>query len=250
MIELEKFNKMYEGKAKILYETSDPNYLIQYFKDDITAGNGEKKDILAKKGIYNQSICTTIYEYLSECKIDTHLIKSINNREQIIKKLSMFPIEVIIRNYAAGSICKRYNIRKGHKFSTPLLELFYKDDSLNDPLVVDALVTEMGWCDNSELKEIRQMAHIINHRMIEFWNQYKITLVDAKYEFGFDCNLDVILGDEITPDTQRLWNYKGESLDKDIFREGNDMSKVSSVYEHINELINIPENTVAEKGYD
>jgi len=220
MIELEKFNKIYEGKAKILYETSDPNYLIQYFKDDITSGNGEKKDILEKKGIYNQSICTTIYEYLSECKIDTHLIKSINNREQIIKKLSMFPIEVIIRNHAAGSICKRYNIRKGHKFSTPLLELFYKNDSLNDPLVVDALVTEMGWCDNYELKEIRQMAHIINHRMIEFWNQYKITLVDAKYEFGFDCNLDIILGDEITPDTQRLWNRKGESLDKDIFREG------------------------------
>ena len=108
----------------------------------------------------------------------------------------------------------------------------------------------MSWCDNYELKEIRQMAHIINHRMIEFWNQYNITLVDAKYEFGLDCNLKIILGDEITPDTQRLWNHKGESLDKDIFREGNDMSKVSSVYEHINELINIPENTVAEKGYD
>ncbi|SVD74150.1 uncharacterized protein METZ01_LOCUS427004 [marine metagenome] len=153
MIELEKFDKMYEGKAKILYETSDPNYLIQYFKDDITAGNGEKKDTLAKKGIYNQSICTTIYEYLSECKIDTHLIKSINDREQIVKKLSIFPIEVIIRNHAAGSICRRYNIKKGYKFSSPLLELFYKDDSLNDPLVIDALVTEMGWCNNYELRE-------------------------------------------------------------------------------------------------
>ena len=256
MIELEKFDKIYEGKAKILYETSDPNYLIQYFKDDITAGNGEKKDTLAKKGIYNQSICTTIYEYLSECKIDTHLIKSINSREQIVKRLSIFPIEVIIRNYAAGSICRRYNIKKGYKFSTPLLELFYKNDSLNDPLVVDALVTEMNWCNNYELKEIRQMAHIINHRMIEFWNQYNITLVDAKYEFGLDCNLDIILGDEITPDTQRLWNRKGESLDKDIFREGNDMLKVSSVYEHINELVNYQsikdrsENTFAEKSYD
>ena len=237
MIELEKFYKLYEGKAKILYETSDPNYLIQYFKDDITAGDGEKKDILEKKGIYNQSICAKIYEYLSECKINTHLIKSINIREQIVKKLSMFPIEVIIRNHAAGSICKRYNIKKGYKFNTPLLELFYKNDSLNDPLVIDELVTEMNWCDYYELRKIRQIAYIINQKMVEFWNQYNITLVDAKYEFGLDCNQKIILGDEITPDTQRLWNQKGESLDKDVFREGNDMFNVSSVYKHINELI-------------
>ena len=134
MIELEKFDKMYEGKAKILYETSDPNYLIQYFKDDITAGNGEKKDTLAKKGIYNQSICTTIYEYLSECKIDTHLIKSINSREQIVKKLSIFPIEVIIRNYAAGSICRRYNIKKGYKFVAIGTDMTFLGDTIREKI--------------------------------------------------------------------------------------------------------------------
>jgi phosphoribosylaminoimidazole-succinocarboxamide synthase len=238
MIEnLEKFNKLYEGKAKILYETSDPNYLIQYFKDDLTAGNGEKKDSFIRKGIFNQYTSTKIYEYLHECKVPTHLIKSINNREQVVKKLSIFPIEVVIRNIAAGSICRRYNIRKGHTFSTPLLELFYKDDSLNDPLINESAVIEMGLVETHELFEIKRQAHIINQRMEEFWKQYKITLVDAKYEFGLDENLGIVLGDEITLDTMRLWNKDKESLDKDLFRDGYNMKKVTSVYQYIYDLV-------------
>ena len=234
---LEKYTKLYEGKAKELWETSDSNYLISYYKDDITAGNGEKKDTMLRKGILNQNICTIIYQYLHECKIDTHFIKSIGPREQVVKKLSIIPVEVIIRNYAAGSICRRYNLPKGHKFKTPLLELFYKDDSLNDPLVVKDLVLEMEWCTAPELQEISKQAYIINQRMVEFWKQYGITLVDQKFEFGLDNDLNIMLGDEITPDTQRLWNKDGESLDKDIFREGNNLDEVQSVYQYIYDMI-------------
>jgi phosphoribosylaminoimidazole-succinocarboxamide synthase len=237
MIELEKFGKLYEGKAKILYESSDPNYLIQYFKDDLTAGNGEKKDSFIRKGIFNQYTSTKIYEYLNECKIDTHLIKSINNREQVVKKLKIFQVEVVIRNIAAGSICRRYNIRKGHTFNTPLLELFYKDDSLNDPLINEAAIIEMGLCETHELFEIKRQAHTINQRMEEFWKQYKITLVDAKYEFGLDSNLKIVLGDEITLDTQRLWNRDKESLDKDLFRDGKSINTVTNAYQYIYDLI-------------
>ena len=234
---LEKFKKLYEGKAKILYESSDPNYLIQHFKDDLTAGNGEKKDSFIKKGIYNQLTSTKIYKYLHGCKVPTHLIKSINTREQVVKKLDIFPVEVVIRNIAAGSICRRYNLRKGHRFKRPLLELFYKDDSLNDPLINEDAVVEMGLCERYELRDIKQQASIINQRMKEYWDQHHLTLVDAKYEFGIDSSSKIVLGDEITLDTQRLWNRNGESLDKDVFREGDDMGAVTSTYNAIYDLI-------------
>ncbi len=235
--ELEKTTKLYEGKAKELWETSDDSLLISYFKDDITAGNGDKKDSMLRKGILNQNICTTIYEYLNECDLVTHSIRSAGPREQVVKKLKIIPVEVIVRNFAAGSICKRYNLEKGYKFKTPLLELFYKDDSLNDPLVVKDLVIEMGWASAFELAEISRQAHVINQKMIYFWQQYGIQLVDQKFEFGIDNDSNIMLGDEITPDTQRLWNKDGESLDKDIFREGNNLDQVQSVYQYISDLV-------------
>lgn len=235
--ELEKTTKLYEGKAKELWSTSDDSLLISYFKDDITAGNGEKKDSMLRKGILNQNICTKIYEYLNECDLVTHFIRSASNREQVVKKLKIIPVEVIVRNFAAGSICKRYNLEKGYKFKTPLLELFYKDDSLNDPLVVKDLVIEMGWASAFELAEISRQAHVINQKMIYFWQQYGIQLVDQKFEFGIDNDSNIMLGDEITPDTQRLWNKDGESLDKDIFREGNNLDQVQSVYQYIFDLV-------------
>ena len=143
----------------------------------------------------------------------------------------------MIRNIAAGSICKRYNLRKGHRFKRPLLELFYKDDSLNDPLINEDAVVEMGLCERHELRDIKQQASIINQRMKEYWDQHHLTLVDAKYEFGIDSSSKIVLGDEITLDTQRLWNRNGESLDKDVFREGDDMGAVTSTYNAIYELI-------------
>jgi phosphoribosylaminoimidazole-succinocarboxamide synthase len=236
--EIIKMNtEMYEGKAKVLYETDDNNILMK-FKDDITAGDGEKHETMINKGSLNCTISKKIFEYLDTCRgIQTHYISSPNVNEQLVKKLHIIPVEVVIRNIAAGSICRRYNLRKGHKFKTPLLELFYKDDSLHDPLVNDSVVTEMGWCSHHQLSEIKRQAHIVHARMTEYWAEYDLTLVDQKFEFGIDAYGRIMLADEITPDSCRLWDTDGNSLDKDVFRQGTDMAKVSTVYNYIHDLI-------------
>ena len=147
-------SKMYEGKAKILYNTDDANISLMHFKDDITAGDGVKHDTMTNKGKLNCTISKKIFEYLDTCRgISTHYISSPQSNEQLVKKLHILPIEVIVRNIAAGSICKRYGVRKGHTFKTPLIELFYKCDELHDPLVRDDVVLEMEWCDALQLSK-------------------------------------------------------------------------------------------------
>ena len=237
-LEIIKMNtEMYEGKAKVLYETEDHNILMK-FKDDITAGDGEKHETMINKGSLNCTISKKIFEYLDTCRgIQTHYISSPNVNEQLVKKLDIIPVEVVIRNIAAGSICRRYGVRKGHKFKTPLLELFYKDDDLHDPLVNDSVVIEMGWCNQTQLSEIKRQAHIIHQKMTDYWAEYDLTLVDQKFEFGLDVYGSIMLADEITPDSCRLWDKDGNSLDKDVFRQGTDMAKVSTVYNYIHDLI-------------
>ena len=230
---------MYEGKAKVLYKTHDTSISLMKFKDDITAGDGEKHELLEHKGSLNCTISKKIFEYLDTCQgIHTHYISSPKVNEQLVKKLQIIPVEVVIRNIAAGSICKRYGVRKGHTFKTPLLELFYKDDSLHDPLVRDDVVLELGWCDSTQLAEIKRQAHIIHGKMTDYWKHYDLTLVDQKFEFGIDEHGEIMLADEITPDSCRLWDKDGCSLDKDVFRQGTDMDKVSTVYNYIHNLIN------------
>ena len=230
--------KMYEGKAKILYKTDDVNISLMHFKDDITAGDGDKHDTMTNKGKLNCTISKKIFEFLEKQRgVHTHYISSPATNEQLVKRLHILPIEVIVRNIAAGSICKRYNLRKGHKFKTPLIELFYKDDELHDPLVRDDVIIEMNWCSAAELAEIKRQAHIIHAKMTEYWTSYELTLVDAKYEFGIDTEGNIMLADEITPDSCRLWDKDGVSLDKDIFRQGTDMEKVSTVYNYIHDMI-------------
>ena len=235
---------LYEGKAKKLYATLDENVCRMVFKDDITAGDGEKKDTLVNKGKLNQTISKKIFEYLHGCptgrydtKIETHYLSSPSVNEQLVKKVNIIPVEVIIRNFAAGSFCRRYGTAKGHKFTHPLLELFYKNDDLHDPLCSDDVVQEMGWCTVSELKEIKRQAYILNHHMQEFWHNEGLVLVDQKFEFGRDSSNNIILADEITCDSQRLWDKDGKSLDKDVFRQGDDMDEVSNVYKYIHNLI-------------
>ena len=237
-------NLLYEGKAKRIYETNDRSVYRMVFKDDITAGDGEKKDILLNKGKLNQTVSKKIYEYLHGCptgrydtKIATHYISSPSVNEQLVKKLNIIPVEVIIRNFAAGSFCRRYGVKKGYKFSSPLLELFYRDDDLHDPLCSEDVATEMGWCNPSQLQEIKRQSYILNHHMQEFWENEGLVLVDQKFEFGIDADDNIMLADEITCDSQRLWNDKGESLDKDVFRQGDDMNEVSNVYKYIHNLI-------------
>ena len=234
--------KMYEGKAKILYKTDDKEVFLMHFKDDITAGDGEKKDTMKNKGSLNCTISKKIFEYLEKQRgVHTHYISSPAVNEQLVKKVEILPVEVVIRNIAAGSICRRYGVRKGHKFNTPLLELFYKDDALKDPLVRDDVVLEMGWCTASQLAEIKREAHIVHQKMTEYWQSYDLILVDAKYEFGVTCDGEIILADEVTPDSQRIWDKDGNSLDKDTFRTGTDMSKVETVYQYIHDLIEADE---------
>lgn len=231
-------DKIYEGKAKILYNTDDVNISLMHFKDDITAGDGVKKDTMTDKGKLNCTISKKIFEYLDEQRgIPHHYISSPQVNEQLVKKLHIIPVEVIVRNIAAGSICKRYGVRKGHTFKTPLLELFYKCDDLHDPLVRDDVVLEMEWCDASQLSEIKRQAHIIHQKMSEYWKNYDLTLVDAKYEFGIDHDGNIMLADEVSPDSCRLWDKDGNSLDKDVFRQGTDMDKVKTIYNYVHDLI-------------
>ena len=231
-------DQMYEGKAKILYTTDDSEISLMHFKDDITAGDGEMKDTMKNKGSLNCTISKKIFEYLEKQRgVHTHYISSPAVNEQLVKKVEILPVEVVIRNIAAGSICRRYGVRKGHPFKTPLLELFYKDDDLHDPLVRDDVVLEMEWCTASQLAEIKKQAHIVHARMTEYWKNYDLLLVDAKYEFGVTCDGEIVLADEITPDSQRIWDSEGNSLDKDVFRTGNKIEKVLTVYEYIHDLI-------------
>ena len=230
--------QMYEGKAKILYKTDDNEVSLMHFKDDITAGDGAKKDTMIDKGKLNCTISKKIFEYLEKQRgIPTHYISSPNANEQLVKKLKILPIEVIVRNIAAGSICRRYGVRKGHIFKTPLLELFYKDDDLHDPLVRDSVILEMEWCTAHELAEIKRQAFIVHDKMTNYWKEYDLKLVDAKYEFGLDSDGNIMLADEVTPDSCRLWDKDGNSLDKDVFRQGTDMDKVSTVYNYIHDMI-------------
>ena len=231
-------DKMYEGKAKILYKTDDKEVFLMHFKDDITAGDGEKKDTMKNKGSLNCTISKKIFEYLEKQRgVHTHYISSPAVNEQLVKKVEILPVEVVIRNIAAGSICRRYGVRKGHKFNTPLLELFYKDDALKDPLVRDDVVLEMGWCTASQLAEIKREAHIVHQKMTEYWESYDLILVDAKYEFGITCDGEIVLADSIEPDGCRLWDKDGNSLDKDTFRLGDDIKKVHTIYQYIHDLI-------------
>ena len=248
---------LYEGKSKMVFETENTDVVLLLFKDDITAGDGEKKDSLVNKARLNQTVSKKIYEHLMELpqvvdekghakkfyevgrlnKIETHYMSSPTVDSQLVKKLDIVPVEVIIRNYAAGSFCKRYNIEKGHKFKTPLLELFYKDDSLNDPLCNDGVAVELGWAEAHVLAEMRRQAYILNYNMQKFWAQYDLILVDQKFEFGIDSDGNIMLADEITCDSQRLWDKDGNSLDKDVFRQGDNMKDVSDVYNYIHRLI-------------
>lgn len=230
--------KMYEGKAKILYKTNKEDVFLMRFKDDITAGNGAKHDLIQNKGALNSTISKKIFEYLHYQRgVFTHYIESPNVTEHLVKSVEIIPIEVVVRNYAAGSICRRYGLEKGYKFKTPLMEFFFKDDSLNDPLFGEDLALELGWCDRMQLRKIKEMGYNINQTMIKFWDKYNLTLVDSKVEFGVDKNGDILLADEYTLDSCRLWNEKGENLDKEIFRQEDNLEKVKSTYEYIHELI-------------
>jgi phosphoribosylaminoimidazole-succinocarboxamide synthase len=220
---MKKGKKLYEGKAKIIYATSDKNLVIQYFKDDATAFNNQKKSIIEGKGVLNNRISEYILNNLSQIGIKNHLVKRLNMREQIIKLVEIIPIEFIVRNIATGSITKRLGIEDGTVLNQPLLEFCLKNDKLGDPIISEEHIFEFDWATKKELEKVKKMILRINDFMIGMFRGVGIKLVDFKLEFGrikLNGKNEVILADEISPDTCRLWDLiTDKKLDKDRFRK-------------------------------
>ena len=217
---MQKINKIYEGKAKILYSTEDENFLVQYFKDDATAFNAQKKAVIEGKGVLNNVISEFIMLKLAEENIPTHFVKRLDKREQLIKKVKIIPLEVIIRNISAGSMAKRLGIEEGRELLAPIFEICYKDDALGDPLINDDhAINVLKIVTKKQLEEIKNITARINEIMCKIFINIGIRLVDFKIEFGFDAQGSIILADEISPDSCRLWDQStSEKLDKDRFR--------------------------------
>jgi len=234
---MNKGKKLYEGKAKIIYETNDKDLVIQHFKDDTTAFNALKKANIEGKGVLNNRISEYLLNSLSQCGIKTHLIKRLNMREQLIKKAEIVPIEFIVRNVATGSLSKRLGIAEGTTLSKPLLEYYLKNDDLGDPIIAKEHILAFEWATESEIKIIDKMSLRINDLLQGVFSSVGIKLVDFKIEYGRVWNKnketnEIILADEISPDTCRLWDMKTEKkLDKDRFRK--DLGNIIEAYQEV-----------------
>lgn len=229
-----KKEMLYEGKAKKVYLTDDENTLIVDYKDDATAFNGIKKGTISGKGVINNRMTNLVFKMLEQKGIKTHLIEELSDRETAVRKVSIVPLEVIVRNIAAGSFSKRYGVPEGMELKTTILEYSYKNDDLGDPLINDYHALALGLVTREELDKIAEMTFKINEILKEFFLQAGIILVDFKIEFGRCPGLggEIILADEISPDTCRLWDVNTrEKLDKDRFRR--DLGNVEEAYEEI-----------------
>ena len=226
---MEKLEMMYEGKAKKIYATDKADEVIVYYKDDATAFNGEKKGQIEDKGVMNNEITCILFELLEKKGVKTHFIKKLNDREQLCKKVEIVPLEVIVRNVAAGSMAKRLGLEEGFALKTTVFELSYKDDSLGDPLINDFHAVGIGATTFEELKVMYDMTAKINDVLKAVFKEQNINLIDFKIEFGRLPDGTVVLADEISPDTCRFWDATtGEKLDKDRFRR--DLGNVKEAY--------------------
>lgn len=223
-------NKLiYEGKAKQIFSTEDPEVYLQKFKDDATAFNGLKKDKITHKGEMNNLISSVIFEYLISNNIPTHFIKKISADEMLVRKVNIIKVEVVCRNAAAGSLVKKFGFEEGKDLEHPIIEYYLKSDDLGDPLFTDEHIFALGLANKSELDVIKKMALCINDLLVKFFREKNIRLVDFKLEFGKDKNSNIILADEISPDTCRLWDIEtNKKLDKDRFRF--DLGEVEEAY--------------------
>jgi phosphoribosylaminoimidazole-succinocarboxamide synthase len=227
---------LYEGKAKKMFQGEQDHEILVYYKDDATAFNGIKKAQIVSKGELNNAISSIIFTYLTEKGIPNHFIKKISDREQICKKVSILPLEVIVRNVVAGSLAKRLQIPEGQKIEHPVYEICYKNDDLGDPLINDHHAVMLKLATYEELKLMYTMTKNINLLLIEFFDEVGIQLIDFKIEFGKDHEGNIILADEISPDTCRLWDKKThERLDKDRFRR--DLGNIKEAYQEIYDRI-------------
>jgi phosphoribosylaminoimidazole-succinocarboxamide synthase len=223
---------LYEGKAKKVFQTNDPQVLLVRYKDDATAFNGQKKGTILGKGAINNRVTNHLMRMLEKKGIPTHFLKEISDTETLVKKVGIVPLEVIVRNVAAGSLAKRLGLDEGVKLNKTVLEFCYKDDALGDPMVNAYHIAAMGWATEDELKLISGYALKINDALREYLKDLQIELIDFKLEFGRTADGTIVLADEISPDTCRFWDSEtGEKLDKDRFRR--DLGKVEDAYQEI-----------------
>ncbi len=228
---MEKLGQLYEGKAKKVFATDDPDIVIVDYKDDATAFNGLKKGTIAGKGVINNKMSNMMFAIMEKHGIPTHLVKELSDRETAVKKVQIVPLEVIIRNTAAGSFSKRYGVPEGKKLPVTVLEFSYKNDELGDPLINDSQALAMELATPEEIDTIKKMALKVNEVMVEFFKTLNINLIDFKLEFG-RYKGQIVLADEISPDTCRFWDMTtGEKLDKDRFRR--DMGGVEDAYKEV-----------------
>jgi len=226
---------IYEGKAKILYEGTEPGTVIQYFKDDATAGNGAKKDTIEGKGVLNNRISEYLMTQLAGIGVPTHFVRRLNMREQLVREVEIIPIELVVRNVAAGSLTKRFGIPEGTPLPRSIIEYYYKSDELGDPMVSEEHITAFGWASPQDLDDMMALSLRINDYLTGLFLGIGLRLVDFKLEFGRlweNEEMRIVLADEISPDNCRLWDIKtNEKLDKDRFRQ--DLGQVEEAYQEV-----------------
>jgi phosphoribosylaminoimidazole-succinocarboxamide synthase len=232
--------KLYEGKAKIIYKTENPEVLLTYFKDDATAFNAQKRGTIQGKGEINCTISASLFQRLESLGIPTHYLKQTSSREMLVKAVRIIPVEVVVRNIAAGSLCRQTGLPEGQVLPTALVEFYLKDDALGDPLLTIDRLLLLEVASKAEIEQLQTMARRINQHLQQFFQSCGIILVDFKLEFGLDSLGELLLADEISPDTCRLWDEKEQDpenrvLDKDRFRK--DLGKVESAYQQVLERV-------------
>ncbi|MBT3819835.1 MAG: phosphoribosylaminoimidazolesuccinocarboxamide synthase [Nitrospinaceae bacterium] len=235
---MEKRDQLYEGKAKILYETDDPAYLIQFFKDDASAFNAKKLGSIESKGLFNNKISTRLFQEVEAKGIPTHFVKNLSEREMLVKRCDIIMVEIVLRNIVAGSLAKRMGVEEGTKLPHPIIDLHLKDDALDDPLINEDTVSAFELGTREEIAEAREYALKVNQILIEFFGSRNIDLVDFKLEFG-RCPAEggkMLLAAEITPDGCRLWEKgTGRKMDKDRFRR--DLGNIEATYAEVERLV-------------
>ena len=229
---MEKKEQLYEGKAKKVFATDDPALVIVSYKDDATALDGLKKGTIAGKGVVNNKMSDFLFSLLEKHGVPTHFVKELNDREALVKKVSIVPLEVIIRNVSAGSFAKRYGVEEGIVFKSPTIEFSYKNDDLHDPLLNEYHALALNLATREEIDEIKAMAFKVNDILKEYFLSLNVKLIDFKLEFGRLADGKIVLADEISPDTRRFWDAQtNEKLDKDRFRR--DMGGVEDAYKEM-----------------
>ncbi|MET3556926.1 phosphoribosylaminoimidazole-succinocarboxamide synthase [Streptococcus rupicaprae] len=230
-----KRDLIYSGKAKDIYSTTDDDVIIAHYKDQVTMLNGARKEMISGKGRLNNQISSFIFERLNAAGVKTHFIEKISETEQRNRRVEIIPLEVVLRNRVAGSFAKRFGLEEGQELPVPIIEFYYKDDSLDDPFINDEHVLFLGLASEADLTYIKEETRRINDLLSDWFAKVGFTLVDFKLEFGKDKNGDIILADEFSPDNCRLWDEQGRHMDKDVFRR--DLGDVTAVYAQVLEKL-------------